>query len=61
MVGGYVKSRLCDGGMSCTLTIPSIVRGQELSIGGLANVKQKIVGFRNGEHHFLAELLIKER
>src|SRR3954467_9915202 len=28
MIVGQVKSHLCDHGHSCTLTIPSIVRGQ---------------------------------
>jgi chemotaxis protein CheX len=32
MVVGYVKSRLCDGGWHCVLTIPSVVRGQQLTI-----------------------------
>src|SRR5258708_4493332 len=27
MVAGFVKSRLCDNGWPCTLTIPSIFRG----------------------------------
>ncbi len=38
MVAGYVKSRLCDSGLPCTLTIPSVVRGQQLSVEGSAQV-----------------------
>jgi chemotaxis protein CheX len=60
MVGGYVKSRLCDNGSTCTLTIPSIVRGQRLSIEGVAQVTRKIAGFRDGNNRLLAELLIKQ-
>jgi chemotaxis protein CheX len=60
MVGGFVKSRLCDRGWSCTLTIPSIVRGQQLSIEGPAQTKRKMICFRCGEYQLLAELLVKE-
>ena len=60
MVGGYVKSRLCDGGWPCTLTIPSIVRGQQLSIESVAQVARRIMGFGHEGQHLLAELLIKE-
>ena len=40
MVAGYVKSRLCDSGLPCTLTIPSVVRGQELSVEGSAQAHE---------------------
>jgi chemotaxis protein CheX len=60
MVVGQVKSRLCDQGNSCVLTIPSIVRGQQLSVEASASVTRKIIGFRSGPHHMLAELLLKE-
>jgi chemotaxis protein CheX len=60
MVVGYVKSRLCDRGWSCTLTIPSIVRGQRLSIESSAQITRKLLSFRSGEHRLLAELLVKE-
>jgi chemotaxis protein CheX len=60
MVGGYVKSRLCDGGWPCVLTIPSIVRGQQLSIEGVADVARRIFGYGNNGQHLVVELLIKE-
>ena len=60
MVAGHVKSRLCDQGWTCTLTIPSIVRGQELSVEGSAHVERAVMGFRSSDHRFLAELLLKE-
>ena len=60
MVVGYVKSRLCDLGWSCTLTIPSIVRGQRLTVEGPTQTKRKILGFRSGNYQLLAELLLKE-
>jgi len=60
MVAGYVKSRLCNGGLPCTLTIPSVVRGQELSVEGSARVIRRVIGFRNCKHHLLAEVLLKD-
>lgn len=59
MVVGQVKSRLCDAGLPCTLTIPSIVRGRGLSIEKSSQVERKIIGFRNCEHRLLAEVLVK--
>ena len=60
MVVGYVKSRLCDRGLSCTLTIPSVVRGQQLSVQGSAEVTRRVIGFRNCKHHLVAEVLLKD-
>jgi chemotaxis protein CheX len=60
MVGGYVKSRLSDGGYPCTLTIPSIVRGKQLTIEGVTEVTRRMIGFNHDGHHLQAELLIKE-
>jgi len=60
MVVGYVKSHLQDGGLSCTLTIPSIVRGQQLSVEGSSQIAKKVIGFRDGGHQMLAEVLLKQ-
>jgi chemotaxis protein CheX len=59
MVAGYVKSRLCNGGLPCTLTIPSVVRGQELSVEGSTQLVRRVIGFRNCKYHLLAEVLLK--
>jgi chemotaxis protein CheX len=60
MVAGFVKSRLCDHGWPCTLTIPSIVRGQQLTVEGSALITRRVIAFRDGESHLVAELLLKE-
>jgi chemotaxis protein CheX len=60
MVAGYVKSRLCNDGLPCVLTIPSVVRGQQLSVEGSAQVRRRVIGFRNCTHHLLAEVLLKD-
>ncbi len=60
MVGGSVKSSLADAGYPCTLTIPSIVRGQYLTVEGMNDVTRQILAFRADEHQLFVELLIKE-
>ncbi len=60
MIVGQVKSRLCDDGYSCTLTIPSIIRGKALTVEPPANVSKLILGFRYGAKPFVAEILVKE-
>jgi chemotaxis protein CheX len=61
MVVGHVKSRLCDAGLRCILTIPSIVRGEHLKVEGPSQVGRKVIGFRNHEHCLWAEVLVKEQ
>ena len=59
MVVGSVKSRLCDGGLHCVLTVPSIVRGNNLRIE-ICNETQRItLGFRSGEQRLIAEVTVK--
>jgi chemotaxis protein CheX len=59
MVVGHVKSRLCDAGLPCTLTIPSVARGQHLKIEGPSQVEKRIMAFRSSEYRLLAEVLVK--
>jgi chemotaxis protein CheX len=58
-VAGYVKSRLCTNGKTCMLTIPSVVRGQRMSVEGSSAFTRRIVGFRNTHHLMWAEVLLK--
>jgi chemotaxis protein CheX len=60
MVVGQVKSRLCDAGWACTLTIPTVVRGQQLSIESSAHFSSKTIVLRNGNDCLLAELVLKK-
>jgi chemotaxis protein CheX len=36
MITGNLKSHLCDAGFNCSLSIPSVVRGDEISISAKA-------------------------
>ena len=60
MVVGYVKSRLCNNGLPCVLTIPSVVRGQQLSVEGSAQVTKRVIGFCNCKYHLRAEVMLKD-
>lgn len=60
VVVGRVKSNLCDGGRSCTLTVPSIMRGQQLSVGETSDTTNRVLGFRDSEHRLLVEVVVKK-
>ena len=59
MVVGAVKSRLCDSGAPCVLTIPSIVRGKNFKIEHSSSSQVRLLGFCCEAQHILVELLIK--
>lgn len=43
MIVGYTKTRLCDRGMNCAMTPPSVIRGTEMKVaGGSHSVTQKL-------------------
>ncbi len=60
MVVGQVKSKLGNRGIACTLTLPSIVRGPQLTVEKPARVTTRIIGFEHGGHHLLAEIFLKD-
>jgi len=60
MVVGYVKSHLCDAGLSCTMTVPAVARGKELRVESPPQVSRRLIGFHNCTHHLLAEVLLKD-
>lgn len=59
MVVGSVKSQLCDAGFTCRLTIPSILRGKNLSVACVKPSVRRMLGFVSGENPLLIELLMK--
>jgi chemotaxis protein CheX len=61
IVVGSVKSHLCDQGTNCILTIPSVVRGQDLRIEPLQSTACRIIGFRTDDEYLQLELQIKNR
>jgi chemotaxis protein CheX len=59
MTVGTFKNQLADKGFPCKLTIPSILRGSNFSIEPISSATRRIYRFNVGEHHLVADLLMK--
>ena len=59
MTVGSFKNGLCDAGFPCMLTIPSIIRGQGLSVAPVNSAVRHIFQFDCAEHHIVADIIIK--
>ena len=59
MVGGNLKSRLCDSGFICELSIPSITAGSDFSIESKGWQRHERYGFQNHEDSALVEVFMK--
>lgn len=60
VVVGKVKSHLCDAGHSCVLTVPSIMRGEQLCTGEIRNSVRRAFAFRHNEHALWVEVVLAE-
>ncbi|MBL0702060.1 MAG: chemotaxis protein CheX [Desulfosarcina sp.] len=59
MVGGDLKSRLCDAGFECQLSIPSTTSGSNFKIESKGWMEQERIGFASGNDKGVAEVFIK--
>jgi chemotaxis protein CheX len=59
MVGGDMKSRLCDAGLNCSLSIPSVTCGSGFKIESKGWGLHEQLGFRNRQHSALLEIYVK--
>ena len=59
MVGGDLKSRLCDAGFECQLSIPSTTSGSNFKIESKGWMEQERIGFASGHDKGVAEVFIK--
>jgi chemotaxis protein CheX len=59
MVVGSTKSRLCDSGAVCQLTIPSILRGTNVSAEPSGSSECRLISMDCNGHCILLELLMK--
>ena len=59
MICGGLKSRLCDEGLACELSIPSITSGKEFTIESQGWARSERYGFRNHQHTALVEIFMK--
>jgi CheY-specific phosphatase CheX len=59
MVGGNLKSSLCDAGLPCALTIPSITRGGDFHIQSMAGGRHENFAFRHESHEIFVRVDVK--
>jgi len=59
MIGGNLKSRLCDAGFPCSLSIPSITSGDGFKIESLGWERHESFVFKYENHTALVEVVIK--
>jgi chemotaxis protein CheX len=57
-VGGF-KNALCDIGYSCKLTLPTIVRGDNLSVAAIKGTSRHVYNFDCKGHRIVADIQIK--
>ena len=59
MIGGDLKSRLCDAGFACELSIPSITSGRDFNVESKGWAVKESVCFQYQDHIALIEAFIK--
>lgn len=57
-VGGF-KNALCDLGFFCTLTLPTVIRGNRLSIYTVKSASRHVYHYDCDGHKFIADLQVK--
>ncbi len=60
MVGGDIKSRLCDNGFTCELSIPSVTSGNDLKIESMDWDRCECFGFKCRKNTALVQVYMKE-
>ena len=59
MIGGSMKSRLCDAGLSCSLSIPTTTSGKDFVIESKGWIRHERLAFQSKEHVALVEVYMK--
>lgn len=59
MIAGDLKSRLCDSGLTCELSIPSITTGKEFKIESQGWDRSEQFGFSSNEHTARVDVFMK--
>lgn len=60
MVVGHIKSRLVDRGMTCVLTIPSIIRGSSFSVEPVSTAARRVFFFNCDQDRLGVEVMLKD-
>jgi chemotaxis protein CheX len=58
-VGGF-KNALCNVGFPCKLTLPTIVRGDNLAVSGLKGASRHIFHFDCSGHRLIADIQLRQ-
>ena len=59
MIGGDLKSRLCDANLACELSIPSITSGKDFAIEPKGWDRSENYGFSSARHNAMVKVFIK--
>jgi CheY-specific phosphatase CheX len=59
MIAGDLKSRLCDSGFTCELSIPSITTGKEFKIVSQGWDRSERFGFSSNQHTARVDVFMK--
>lgn len=59
MTVGSFKNALCDAGLPCILTIPSIITGSKISVDSVGSTERRFYLFQCSGHRLLAAVLMK--
>ncbi len=57
-VGGF-KNQICDLGFPCKLTLPTIVRGNNIAVAAVKSATRHIFHFEAEGHRIIADLQVK--
>jgi len=59
MTAGGFKNQLCDLGLPCKLTLPTIVRGTRLSVAAIKSAHRHVFELTCDGHRFVADIQMK--
>lgn len=59
MISGQLKSAMCDHGMNCTLTVPSVIQGS-FTVRSRPDISRMTRPFSSDNDRFQIELLIRK-
>jgi CheY-specific phosphatase CheX len=59
MIGGYLKSRFCDSGLPCELSIPSVASGTDFRMEATNWDIHESFSFRKSANSVMAEVFLK--
>lgn len=59
MLAGMIKSRMCDRGVPCVISIPAVVRGKDFRIDSMSSTERHTAFFRCNGNQVLTEIIVK--